>query len=61
MARLINTFGDFTIEGKNLARDYQLLLNAYLELHSELERMMGGRLTDARSFANLIGEHQILS
>ena len=41
MARLINTFGDYHIEHKGLAQDYELLLAAYLDLRSELDTIRG--------------------
>lgn len=41
MARLINTFGDYRIENKGLAHDYQLLLAAYLDLRCELDVIRG--------------------
>jgi len=38
---MINTFGDFRIEHRGLEREYQLLFEAYLELHEELDRIVG--------------------
>jgi hypothetical protein len=42
MVKLINAFGDFRIEQQGLAHDYQLLLEAYVELRRELDIIRGG-------------------
>jgi hypothetical protein len=41
MVKMSNAFGDFRISEKGLQQEYQALLEAYLELHRELDLVKG--------------------